>query len=85
MLRLKVLFWLAFAVSIIFTTFIGYSALEHNPMGEFCFPTSDSSCDIVWVNFLPIVTIWFFISFVVVLVLLLMIRFLYIKIVNKRK
>ena len=38
---------------------IGYIAIEHNPMGQYCNLISAVECEIVWANILPLLFIWF--------------------------
>jgi len=38
---------------------IGYIAIKHNPMGQYCNPISAVECEIVWSNILPLLFIWF--------------------------
>ena len=83
MLKIKTLVWVSLFVSIIVSSFVGYAALDHNPMGEFCAPVSDTQCKIVWGNFSPLLVSWFLVVFVVVVIFLSVIRYGYYKIANK--
>jgi len=70
-------------LSILVCIVVGYVALDHNPMGEFCNPVSSNNCDIIWINFVPLLIIWFAISFIVSMIILLALRYMIQKISNK--
>jgi len=47
------------AVSISVCIVIGYIAIQHNPMGQYCKPISAIECEIVWANIFPLLSMWF--------------------------
>ena len=70
-------FVLALLPSLVVSGLIGHIAVDHNPMGAYCEFISDIECRIIWENLAPLVFIWFSLSFIVVITVLLIIGYLF--------
>jgi len=67
---------LSMALSIGVCAVIGYIAIEHNPMGQYCNPISTVECEIVWINILPLLFIWFLVVAVPAILILSCIKYI---------
>jgi len=62
---------LSFILALLFCLYIGNVAITHNSMEEYCQYITETECNIVWSNLLPLLSFWFFIIFASSLIILL--------------
>lgn len=63
-------------VGLVASAIVGYIALDHNPMEEYCvYIVQNSVCEIVWSSLLPLLATWFIIGTVLGLIISLLVVF----------
>ncbi len=70
-------------LAILFSLYIGKSAIDHNPTEIYCKFIDQTECHIVWKNLLPLFLTWFMVVFTPLFVILFITRAIYRKLINK--
>lgn len=70
-------------VAILFSLYIGKSAIDHNPTEIYCKFINQTECHVVWKNLLPLLLTWFIIIFTPLFVISFTVRAIYRKLTNK--
>ncbi len=82
-ISLRTCFLISLIIAIIFSIYVANIAIAHNPMEEYCQYISEMECDIVWINLVPLLLIWFSVIFFSILIALIFFRIIVQKIFNK--